>query len=436
MGAENFNRQFILLDFADLDNPDFLSFTRSPEFSTYLVMRRHVWRSRDPHYMGLHALYADGTLACSLEREQIAELLKLSLVSISNDIQALARRAVIESRRTGRQNIFVLGRWVEDEGAYYEHFHLDRLYVRSKENLISGLRDARDKETLTSDDKPTRSSDVKKSLAINRERNREENTEENRERDRSSIRSTSPSNKKGETRGRTPAGAAKSPVQAAPSGGARQQGGARASEAADLAAARLELTEFIEDLRRELNDQASAGATLARAVNLYRRSGLPPEEFRTLMYDARRITQQHTGSIRMQQVGKDMGGIPTKPKMAYFFGVLQHALELDGADEAGTAEDESPAAPLESPVPAVSVEADPVARIGAERGFAEAVANAAMSRNIDWRLARQLARENPHLLADWIEHGGAWALARDPGAELARLVRAGEHPPRTRISGD
>ena len=86
MGAENFNRQFILLDFADLDNPDFLSFTRSPEFSTYLVMRRHAWRSRDPHYVGLHTLHATGFLACSLERDQIAELLHLSLVSISNDI--------------------------------------------------------------------------------------------------------------------------------------------------------------------------------------------------------------------------------------------------------------------------------------------------------------------------------------------------------------
>ena len=149
MGVENFNRQFILLDFADLDNPDFLSFTRSPEFSTYLVMRRHVWRSRDPHYMGLHTLYATGFLACSLERDQIAELLHLSLVSISNDIQALVRRQVIESRRTGRQNIFVLGRWVEDAGAYYEHFYLDRLYVRSKENLISELHEGRGKENFT-----------------------------------------------------------------------------------------------------------------------------------------------------------------------------------------------------------------------------------------------------------------------------------------------
>lgn len=429
MASENFNRQFILLDFADLDNPDFLAFTRSPEFSTYLVMRRHVWRSREPHYMGLHALYADGALACSLEREQIADLLNLSLVSISNDIQALARRAVIESRRTGRQNIFVLGRWVQDEGAYYEHFHLDRLYVRSKENLISGLGDAGNKENLTSDDNPTRSSDLKKSLAINRERNREENRE-----DQSNIRSAPPSKKKGGTRGRGSAETPETSAKASPPGSAQQQG--RAGGVGELAAIRLELAGFIEDLRRELNDQAPAGATLTRAVNLYRRAGLPPGEFRDLMYDARRLTQQHTGAIRAQRIDQGAGGMPVKPKMAYFFGVLQNALGLDGADAPDDAEGEPPGVPVESSAPAAPTEVPLVPGVATGRDFAESVANAAMSRNVNWRLARQLAREDPHLLADWLDHGGVWALARDPGAELARLVRSGERPSQTRISGD
>src|SRR4051812_19595884 len=195
MGSENFNRQFILLDFTDLDNPDFLSFTRSPEFSTYLIMRRHIWRSREPHYMGLHEYFTQGYLACSLDREKIAEWLRLSLVSVSNDITALARRKVIESLRTGRQNIFVLGRWVEDQGAYFEHFYLDRLYVRSKENLISGLLDDRNKENFTSDDNPSRSSDVKESLRNNREENREPNREENRERNFEDSKSRKPAHR-------------------------------------------------------------------------------------------------------------------------------------------------------------------------------------------------------------------------------------------------
>lgn len=432
MGSENFNRQFILLDFADLDNPDFLAFTRSPEFSTYLVMRRHIWRSREPHYMGLHALYADGALACSLEREQIAALLTLSLVSISNDIQALARRTVIESRRTGRQNIFVLGRWVEDEGAYHEHFHLDRLYVRSKENFISALRDTRSKESLTSDDKLTRSSDVKLSLANNRERN----TEENRE-DLSNIRLASPSKNKENTRGRKPTPKAESPPDASVTQDMQQQEGGRANEAAELAAVRLELAGFIEDLRRELNDRAPAGATLTRAVNLYRRAGLPPEEFRTLMYDARRLTQQHTGSIRAERVAKGAGGLPVKPKMAYFFGVLQNALGLEGATGPGGAADigSTTGAGNAAPVTAAGTPPSPEEH-GDERDFAEAIADAARSRGVGWRLARQLAGEDPRLLADWLDHGGTWALARDPGAALARLIRAGERPPRARDAGD
>ncbi|MDP9072482.1 MAG: hypothetical protein M3N68_14600, partial [Actinomycetota bacterium] len=71
-----------------------------------------------------------------------------------------------------------------------------------------------------------------------------------------------------------------------------------------------------------------------------------------------------------------------------------------------------------------------------DRGFIEELANALMSRRVNWRVARDLARENPHLVADWLEHGGVWTLARDPGAALAELIRAGERPPRTRVSGD
>ena len=83
-------------------------------------MRRHIWRSREPHYMGLHEYFAKGYLACSLDRgESQPERSTSPSVSVSNDITALTRRTVIESLRTGRQNIFVLGRWVEDEGAYF-----------------------------------------------------------------------------------------------------------------------------------------------------------------------------------------------------------------------------------------------------------------------------------------------------------------------------
>ncbi len=287
MGSENFNRQFILLDFTDLDNPDFLSFTRSPEFSTYLIMRRHIWRSHDPHYMGLHEYFAKGYLACSLDREKIAEWLNLSLVSVSNDITALTRRTVIESLRTGRQNIFVLGRWVEDEGAYFEHFHLDRLYIRSKENLISGLLEGRYKENFTSEEKKTRTSDVKKVLPNNRERNREPNREENRESGVEISRSRKPSNH-------------------------------------DVNV----ITDYVSDFAREMNDEASLPSSVSRAMNLYRRATVDLDGFTDALLGARAATKQHSASIRKQSDANGTLIGPTKNRMAYFFAVLEDVLGL------------------------------------------------------------------------------------------------------------
>ncbi len=113
MGTENFNRQFVLLDFRDMDNPEFLAFVRSPEFSTDLLMRRHIWRSLHPHHMGLHELYErDRLLTCSLDRERMAEQLGgVSTRTVSSDLVALERRGLIRVRTTGRQNIYVLGWW-------------------------------------------------------------------------------------------------------------------------------------------------------------------------------------------------------------------------------------------------------------------------------------------------------------------------------------
>ncbi len=318
MGSENFNRQFILLDFADLDNPDFLSFTRAPEFSTYLLMRRHVWRSRQPHYMGLHEYFLKGHLACSLDREKIAEWLRLSLVSVSNDITALSRRQVIESLRTGRQNIFVLGRWVEDEGAYFEHFFLDRLYVRSKENLISGLLDGRNKENFTSADNPSDTADVKKSLHSNREENREINREKHREKvvENSNIRKGTPKkfdvDKSGDNSGDN------DPPMILPMRGQVESA----------------ITDYISDFAREFNDQASLGSSVARAMNLYQRAGTDLEGFVDILLQARAATKQRSTRIRKDaDVAIPWGG--SKNRMAYFFSVVEDKLNLSAKEVKG-----------------------------------------------------------------------------------------------------
>jgi len=164
-------------------------------------------------------------------------------------------------------------------GAYFEHFHLDRLYVRSKENLISGLLDGRYKENFTSEEKKTRTSDVKKVLRNNREGNREKPFEN------SKIRKT-PNH--------------------------------------DVNV----ITDYVSDLARELNDEASLPSSVSRALNLYRRADADLNGFVDALLGARAATKQHSASIRKQ---RDVDGTafgPSKNRMAYFFAVLEDVLGL------------------------------------------------------------------------------------------------------------
>ena len=157
MGSENFNRQFILLRFRRSGQS---GFPRVHAVAGVLDVSPHApphlaYRANRTTWVSTSTSRRDTSPAHWIARRWPSGC-ALSLVSVSNDITSLARRKVIESLRTGRQNIFVLGRWVEDEGAYFEHFYLDRLYVRSKENLISGLLEGRNKENFTSDDNLSR----------------------------------------------------------------------------------------------------------------------------------------------------------------------------------------------------------------------------------------------------------------------------------------
>ena len=84
---------------------------------------------------------------------------------------------------------------------------------------------------------------------------------------------------------------------------------------------------YIEDFRRELNDQATLAQSTKRAYNLYRRSGLALEAFIGQLYASRSIVKERTGSIR-SQAGTDAYGVPLKNKAAYYFEVLEDLLGL------------------------------------------------------------------------------------------------------------
>ncbi len=287
MSTERFNRQFILLDFKDLDNPEYLAFVRAPEFSTYLLMRRNVWRSMQPHHMGLEALYRTGFLTCSLDREKMAEQLGgVSIRTISNDLGALEKRGVITVRSTGRQNIYVLGRWGEDEGVYYEAFYVDRLHAREEENFPSDGQPleapVRQEKTFPSGVRETFPPERQLPAAINREGKREANRE-----------GFEPSKKR---------------------------------HLVEVIEARAVLSSYIQDLAREFRDEAPLPSSVTRAVNLYAASGLDLDDFVTVMMGARRTTQERTASIK--KAAAKSGPMPGKNKMPYFFEVLADLLDL------------------------------------------------------------------------------------------------------------
>ncbi|MDP9357158.1 MAG: hypothetical protein M3R02_18100 [Chloroflexota bacterium] len=292
MSTERFNRQFILLDFKDLDNPEYLAFVRAPEFSTYLLMRRNVWRSVQPHHMGLEALYRAGFLTCSLDREKMAEQLGgVSIRTISNDLGALEKRGVISVRSTGRQNIYVLGRWGDDEGVYYEAFFVDRLHAREEENFPSDENPPeehiRREKTFPSDVRQSFPPERQLPAAINRERKRETN------------RGDFESSKK--------------------------------RHLVEVIEARAVLSSYIQDLAREFRDEAPLPSSVTRAVNLYASSGLDLDDFVTVMMGARRTTQERTASIRK---GTAKGGsLIGKNKMPYFFEVLADLLGCATEDD-------------------------------------------------------------------------------------------------------
>jgi DNA-binding MarR family transcriptional regulator len=175
----NFNRQFILIDFRLLENREFLKFIGSSEFATYLVLRRNIWRGSSPHYMGLHDLYLrDKLLACSLDRAKIAEVTHTDPDNISRHLTGLETRGVIQRRRTGRQNIYILGEWVDvhGDGSYkLEWFYLEGIFGISKSDLTESVRS--DAATASDQTRPKSSDQTRRSASDNNiEVNRQENT--------------------------------------------------------------------------------------------------------------------------------------------------------------------------------------------------------------------------------------------------------------------
>lgn len=174
----HFNRQFILIDFRLVKKRAFLKFLGSSEFATYLVLRMNIWRGPTVHYMGLQDLYErQKKLVCSLTREKIAKTTGVAVDNISRHLSTLEQKGAIRRVRTGRQNIYVLGEWVDvyGDGSYkVEWFYMEGRYGVSKSDLTASVRSENDVSARAPSDQTRRLASDN-----NREENREENTVSN-----------------------------------------------------------------------------------------------------------------------------------------------------------------------------------------------------------------------------------------------------------------
>lgn len=282
MGTERFNRQFILLDFEDLDNPEFMEFVRSPEFSTYLLLRRYIWRSiKRDHSLGLHQYYAQGLLASALSREKIADALGgISLRQVSRDIKSLVERNLIKPVRTGRGNIFLLGKWARDEedDVYYEYYYLDRLQTSPD---INGISDLPSENQSGQERQLSLDSQDQTDQTISADTNKESNKELNKEKgEDSNSKSPSLSSKD-----------SYSPY----------------------------VTTVIDTCSRDFHDVEHLPSNIARAHNIWAQTDLAEAEFIDRVHEARRITKQRISRSAIHNRNK---------KMAYFFAVLEDVLGL------------------------------------------------------------------------------------------------------------
>jgi hypothetical protein len=82
----------------------------------------------------------------------------------------------------------------------------------------------------------------------------------------------------------------------------------------------------LKELRLELGDRATPGASVARALNLYRRAGLDLASFTGKLYQARSLTRDRL-AVRPGNRTTPTSRPPQRP-MAYYFAVLEELLNL------------------------------------------------------------------------------------------------------------
>ena len=100
---------------------------------------------------------------------------------------------------------------------------------------------------------------------------------------------------------------------------------------------RERLRPFLEDFARELGDEAPLSSTITRVLNIFQATGVAPEQWSDLLYQARGLTQEHTAQIRKtatvsgDQLRRKIVGTPGDPAAPGIPGIVDvdTTLKLD-----------------------------------------------------------------------------------------------------------
>lgn len=108
--------QFIPIHFSAIDtSPRWCEFMASPEFATWAILCRYIWRADEGSGLGLHNLYRAGLLSCAVTIDKIVAHFadQRGRSTVIGDLKRLEERAVIERHQSTKPTIYILGRWEE-----------------------------------------------------------------------------------------------------------------------------------------------------------------------------------------------------------------------------------------------------------------------------------------------------------------------------------
>jgi DNA-binding transcriptional ArsR family regulator len=349
------SRQFIPIAFSDLDDPAWVGLLRSTATTTYLVLRRHVWRSPQEHPYGLHHYYARGDLACCLSRERLARAVGgVSTRQISRDIRLLLDRGLVRSVCTGRGNIYLLGHWHADPatGAYRERYYLDALGEAARPEPIEAERPPQEPEEPVDNLSPAPAPAAPAPVPSGPEHSWAPS--------RPACRAgcgpadgpdAAPSNREGIQNTNRGTGVSKSAGPSREEGDITEEDGDEEGEVLESG----ELECLIEACSRQFDDLEHLESNLTRAFNLWARTRLDEAG----MLSATRRARERT----LERISLSAVRDRTK-RMAYFFALLEDVLGLrppggrtrTRADDPGGAGAAAPAGRSHAPP---AVRADP-----------------------------------------------------------------------------